>query len=220
MSLFGLDSKSVLARMPESSVGRIPTRVESAWIGSIGFGLVSLLVFGTVAFGERWLYKHLGLPGSYTLWAFCFIAGAGAVLNPLVIGPGSLARFYGVFTLSFLVYAASWIAAYFVLKGKTGEWIGSMAGTVLMGLVLCGAFGALDSAARAIPPLLAGNLAGYFLGRLVWSSVSGRAGMLGWGILYGLGFGLGLGYALYACQTRVRSELTARSAVTSPSSQP
>ena len=219
MSLFGLDSKNVLARMPESSFVRIPSLVESVLVGSIGFGLVSLLVFGTVAFGERWLYAHLGLGGTYALWTFCFVAGAGAMLNSIVIGSGSLIRFYGAFTLSFVLYAAAWMAAYFVLRGKTGEWIGSIAGTILMGLILCIAFGAPDSAGRAIPALVAGNLAGYFLGRWIWRSVPGPTGMLGWGIIYGVLFGLGLGYALYACQARVRTELIARHAVASPPPQ-
>jgi hypothetical protein len=91
-----------------------------------------------------------------------------------------------------------------------GEWIGSLAGSVLLGLVLCGSFSAFESVARVVPALLAGNVTGYFLGRLVWRWAGGSAGMIGWGIIYGLGFGLGLGYAFYACQGKVRAGLKSK----------
>jgi hypothetical protein len=57
-----------------------------------------------------------------------------------------------------------------------------------------------------IPALLTGNLAGYFIGRMVWTAVPGPAGMIGWGIIYGLGFGLALGYTLHVCQEKIRAE--------------
>jgi len=220
MSVFGLDAKSVLRRLQAgSSPPHVPTCGESLLAGSLGFALVSLVVFGTVAFGERWLYAHLGRLGSYAFWTLLFVGGAGAMLNLVVIGQRTLARFYGVFTLGFLTYAVTWTAAYFIFKREMGEWIGGFIGTIFMALVLCGTFGALHAVGRATAAMLGGNLAGYFLGRLVWTSVAGSPGMIGWGIIYGLGFGLGLGYTLYACQARVRSELIAKSALASPSSQ-
>lgn len=211
MSLFGLDPKSVVARTRNSVLLHIPSLKESLLVGSLGFGLVSLVGFATVAFGEHWLFAHLGRLGSYIFWALLFALGAGAVFNRLVIGGGNLVRSFATFAAAFLIYAATWTAAYFILSGQSGEWIGSISGSVLMGLFLCGAFSALNSSVRAIPTLLAGNLAGYFLGRTVWSFVPGPAGMIGWGIIYGLGFGAGLGYALYVCQEKVRAELAKES---------
>jgi hypothetical protein len=219
MSLFGFDLESVLRRLDAGSSPHVPGLGQSLLRGSLGFGLVSLAVFGTVAFGERWLYAHLGRLGSYAFWTLLFVGGAGAMLNLLVIGSRTLLRFYALFTLSFLIYAVTWTAAYFILKRETGEWIGGVCGTVLMALVLCGSFGAFHTLGRAIVAMLFGNLGGYFVGRLVWTSVPGPAGMIGWGIIYGLGFGLGLGYALYAFQERVRRELMGRS-VSAPCARP
>jgi len=38
---------------------------RGALVGGIGFGLASLLVFATVAFGERWMHQHLTPAGAY-----------------------------------------------------------------------------------------------------------------------------------------------------------
>ncbi len=66
MSLFGLDPETVLARARAASVQpQIPTLSRSLLFGAIGFGGVSTLVFATVAFGERWLYRRLGIGGTY-----------------------------------------------------------------------------------------------------------------------------------------------------------
>jgi len=205
MSIFGLDSASVLARTSGAASVRVPTAQQSLLIGSLGFGLVSLVVFGTVAFAEGWLFRHLGRLGSYAFWALLSALGAGTALNRLVIGAGNPVRAFLAFAVAFLIYAATWTAAYFVLRGQSGEWIGSISGSILMALFLCAVFSAWSS--RVILALLAGNLAGYFLGRIVWTSVPGPSGMVGWGLIYGLGFGAGLGFALYLCQEKVRAEL-------------
>src|SRR5260370_13966409 len=108
MSLFGLDPQHVLARARAASVQpQIPTLSRSLLFGAIGFGGVSTLVFTTVAFGERWLYRRLGIGGTYALWTLLFLLGAGGVLSRLVIGPGLTLRFIFLFGCSFLPYVST-----------------------------------------------------------------------------------------------------------------
>src|ERR1051326_7436856 len=49
--------------------------------GAIGFALVSLCVFATVAFGERWMYRNLGVLGSYVAWMVLFVVLSGALFG-------------------------------------------------------------------------------------------------------------------------------------------
>ena len=179
---------------------------QSLWTGSVGFCLVSTLVFSTVAFGERWLYRHLGVALTYALWTVLFILGGGGVVARLNRGVQSTRRSYATFALAFFLYAAGWIAAYFGPKIKARELIGELAGTILMGL----AFAPCLRDRRALPSLIAAlfftNAAGYFIGRYVWQELGGKAGMIGWGVLFGVGMGLGLGYAFHACREPTRPD--------------
>src|ERR671915_1443799 len=120
---------------PTPSLGR------SLLIGALGFGLVSLCVFATVAFAERWMYARLGLPGAYLVWTALFILLGGGVLGSLVVGRWRLPRFYLLFGLAFFAYAAGWVGAYFALRGGAGEWVGSVAGGRLLGPGLPGGVG-------------------------------------------------------------------------------
>jgi hypothetical protein len=90
-----------------------------------------------------------------------------------------------------------WVGSYFTLRGIVGEAGGTLAGAVLMSLV----FGIAFEAPRAVPRLLlvlfAANCIGYFAGRAFFVSIRGPAGMLLFGIVYGLLFGAGLGVALH-----------------------
>jgi len=43
----------------------IPSLRRSLLIGGLGFAAVSLCVFATVAFGERWMYRNLTVIGAY-----------------------------------------------------------------------------------------------------------------------------------------------------------
>ncbi|PYI81014.1 MAG: hypothetical protein DME26_20650, partial [Verrucomicrobia bacterium] len=52
---------------------------QSLCIGSIGFSVVSTVIFATVAFGEGWLYGHLGVALTYAFWTLIFILGGGTV---------------------------------------------------------------------------------------------------------------------------------------------
>ena len=61
--------------------GPKPSLARSIITGAIGFGLVSLCVFATVAFAERWMYRNLGLSGSYLAWTVLFILLSGVVFG-------------------------------------------------------------------------------------------------------------------------------------------
>ncbi|MEO8436600.1 MAG: hypothetical protein ABI596_17010 [Pyrinomonadaceae bacterium] len=182
------------------SAAAIPSLGRSLATGGVGFGLVSLAVFATVAFGERWMYTRLGLFGAYLAWTALFVLLGGGVLGSLVVGRWRLPRFYLLFGLAFFAYAAGWVAAYFAFRGAAGEWLGSLAGSVLMGSVLAAGLGALRSAVKLSVILFAANSIGYFLGSALNNAIGGSAGMLLWGTAYGLFLGAGLGAAIQLAQ--------------------
>jgi hypothetical protein len=159
-------------------------------------------VFATVAFAERWMYARLGLFGAYLAWTALFILLGGAVLGSLVVGRWRLPRFYLLFSAAFFAYAVAWVGAYFSLGGAAGEWVGSLAGSLFMGLVLATGFGVARSALKLSATLLVAHSVGYFLGSELNEAVRGPAGMLAWGVIYGLWLGGGLGAALYLAQTQ------------------
>jgi hypothetical protein len=159
-------------------------------------------VFATVAFAERWMYARLGLYGAYLAWTALFILTGGGVLGSLVKGRWRLPRFYLLFGLAFFAYAVGWVVSYFMLRGRAGEWVGSLAGSLLMGCVFALGFGAARSTLNLSALLFVANSVGYFLGSALNDAVGGRAGMLLWGAAYGLCFGAGLGAALHLAQSR------------------
>jgi hypothetical protein len=178
-----------------------PSLSRSLLLGGLGFGLASLLVFATVAFAERWMYQTLGLAGAYANWTSLFILLGGGALSPLVVGPNRGWRFFLIFTLAFAFYAVGWISANFSVRGVAGEWLGSLIGSTLMGLVLAIGFRALRTVPVLIGILIVANSAGYFLGSLVSGVVGRPLGMLLWGVLYGVFLGAGLGASLHLAQT-------------------
>ena len=205
MDMFGLTSDRVMARIHQNGArGSIPSLGSSLLIGSFGFCLASMFVFATVAFAERWMYGSLGLSGAYAVWTVLFIFLGGALLSPLVIGPGRLWRFQLVFGLAFLLYAVGWVGSYFTLRGVAGEWAGSLVGSVLMALVIALAFGVIKTFFAQAAALFIANSAGYFLGDLLNHSEGGKTGMLLWGVLYGLCLGAGLGLSIFIAQTPLR----------------
>ena len=180
----------------------LPTLSRSVAVGALGFGLTSLCVFATVAFGERWMYEQLGLSGAYLVWTALFILLGGAALGSLVMGRWRLPKFYLLYGFAFFAYAVGWIGAYFTLRGSAGEWVGSVAGSVLMALVFALGFGAM----RLIPTLsvilFVANSLGYFAGSALNDYFGGKVGMLLWGIAYGVLLGAGIGAVLYLSQVR------------------
>jgi len=131
-----------------TEVGRrkeFPFLGRSLLIGGLGFCLVSLCVFATVAFAERWMYEQLGLLGAYLAWTALFILLGGGVLGSLVVGKWRLPKFYLLFGAAFFAYAVGWVAAYFIWRDGVGEWLGSLAGSLLMSFVLAAGFSVVMS---------------------------------------------------------------------------
>lgn len=225
MNLLGLDASSIVKRVQASPRGsKPPSLARTLAIGVAGFGAASLVVFGMWAFAGRPMYRYLGEAGAYAVWAILFIGLAGGALNPLVIGPRTLGRFYGLFTVAFGAYAILWSVSWFLLKGRAGEWVGSLVGSVALGLILAWGFAARGAGLRVIAALFVLHSAGYFFGSFLFEFCRGQSGaeFFGeslskagrstlakflWGAAYGAGLGAGLGYALYACQKGVRDAL-------------
>lgn len=180
----------------------VPSLRKSIATGAIGFSLVSLCVFATVAFAERWMYRNLGVLGSYAAWTVLFVALSGAVFGSLVVVRWRLPRFYFLWALAFFVYAAAWMLAYFSLGRTTGEVVGSLAGSVLMAVVLAAGFNALRSVGKVLIVIFVANALGYFLGAAIFDSFRSDVGMLLFGVVYGLFFGAGIGAALRLVQQR------------------
>src|SRR5687767_10904383 len=181
-------------------VAVVPSLGRSIMTGAVGFGLVSVCVFATVAFAERWMYRNLGMTGAYLTWTTLFILLGGGVLGYLVVGRWRLPKFYLLFGLAFFAYAVGWVGAYFALRGAAGEWLGSLAGSVLMGSVLAAGFGALRSVVKLSAILFVANSIGYFLGSALNNTIGGSTGMLLWGTAYGLFLGAGLGAVIHLSQ--------------------
>lgn len=196
------DSREIVEGEQARAGDAPPSLRRSLLIGGLGFCLASLCVFGTVAFAERWMYARLGLYGAYLAWTALFILLGGGALGSLVFGRWRLPGFYLLFGLAFFAYAAGWIGAYFTLRGAAGEWVGSLAGSFLMGCVFALGFGRPRSALNISAVLFVAHTVGYFLGSSLNDAVGGRAGMLLWGAVYGLSLGAGLGAALHLAQAR------------------
>jgi len=209
MDPFGLYPDSVMQRARESGIliFTMPSYSHSLLIGALGFGLASLIIFGTVAFGERWMYANLGLAGAYAAWTVLFIVTAGVFLSPLALGPGRTQRFFALFTVAFLLYSVGWIAAYFTIRGVAGEWLGALAGTALMALVISLAFNKREKFVPTLIALFIGNAIGYFAGSILNGLIGGRVGMLSWGLFFGLGLGVALGRVFYDLQAQTREML-------------
>lgn len=189
----------------------VPSLGRSLLTGGVGFGAASLLVFATVAFAERWMYRHLGLLGAYLAWTVLFILLGGGVLGPLVVRRWQMPKFYLLFAGAFFCYAAGWVGAYFVFRGVVGEWIGSLVGSLVMGFVFAAGFGVSRSAFSLSAILFVANSLGYFIGSAVNDFFEGKGGMLSWGLIYGLFLGAGLGAILHVAQVRGERMVNAES---------
>lgn len=223
MSWFQLDPESIAARARESGE-KAPSLAASLARGMIGFTLVGILGFSPWAVGGMWLYNTLGEFWVYTFCALVFILTSGLALHRLIIGPGSLARFYKVFAVTFSVFAATWIFCWMMIAGEIGCFIGLLAGTIFMGALLALAFDAERATFPVIVSLSALNLLGYYGGGWVEGLVTrnhaftlfltslgiSRPSMVAqllWGACYGIGFGAGIGLAFYLCQAQARALL-------------
>ena len=182
------------------STQTLPSLQRSLVIGGLGFCAVSLCVFATVAFAERWMYTNLSVLGAYLVWTVLFILLGGGVLGSLVVERWRLPKFYLLYGLAFFVYAVGWVVAYFLLRDGAGEWLGSLAGSVLMALVFAAGFGVVRSTLKFAVILFIANSIGYFLGLALNSYFRSSTGMLLWGASYGLFLGAGIGAVLHLAQ--------------------
>jgi len=211
MALFQLDPESIVARARNAATDRvhIPNRAESLLRGAIGFTLVSVAGFAPWAIFERW-FRSMREAQLYITCTVTFILASGPLLHRLIIGPGSLLRFYQLFTVAFTSYAITWITFWVSLRGESGVLLGLLGGSALMGAVIALAFGALTSIGKAAAAIMAGNLIGYYSGEWLHVEIGWDyryLGMAAWGGCYGAGFGAGFGYAFYTAQARVRALL-------------
>ena len=233
--MFGLDPQSIVDRVKASGQQpRVPTLRESVLRGMIGFTLVSLGGFAPWVLAGRWFNRNVGEAGLYAVCAVVFIGLSGLLLHRLIIGPGSLVRFYKVFSLAFALYAVAWTIGWMAFRGFAGSTAGLLAGTTVMGVILACGFKAGGATARIILVLFVANAAGYFIGEWAYNFIptlkEGNAlgivlerptrAMLSkaaWGFSYGLGFGAGIGFAFHACQENARRLILAlQSSVEAP----
>lgn len=188
--------------IPTVALKPVPSLARAVLAGALGFALVSLCVFATVAFGERWMYAHLSVLGAYLAWTVLFILLGGGVLGSLVVGRWRLPKFYLLFGVAFFAYAAGWMCAYFLLPRASGEWTGSLLGSVLMALVFALGLGVARATIKLSAVLFVANSVGYFLGSALNDYAGGRRGMLLWGITYGFCLGAGIGAVLHLAQAK------------------
>jgi hypothetical protein len=213
MALFQLDPDSIAARARAAGLQtRLPTLWTSVIRGMAGFTLVSVAGFAPWPILSRW-FGGLGEVHLYIACTALFIALSGICLHRLIIGRGSLSRFYKLFTLAFTAYAMVWVGLWMGLRGDEGILAGLLGGTAAMGAILCVAFGSLRATPLVIGALFVCNTAGYHAGswihgKLAWDHEV--AAMLLWGVCYGMGFGAGLGVAFHLCQSQARAILQKR----------
>lgn len=209
MSWFQLDPQSIAARA-RTAGSPVPSLGASLRRGMIGFTVVSVAGFVPWAVFGQSLRMQVGEAGMYAVCAGVFLALTSPLLHRLIIGPGSLSRFYKLFGLAFTAYSVAWIAGWMALRGHPGSIAGLLAGTMLMACMLVAAFDALRSVVKVFIALFVLNAAGYFVGGLSEAALIKEhplAAMLSWGVFYGIGLGAGLGLAFHFCQARARKLL-------------
>ncbi|MCB1096969.1 MAG: hypothetical protein KDN22_15445 [Verrucomicrobiae bacterium] len=177
--------------------------------GALRFAVVSLIGY------SLWAWSNMGTALLYSSIAVVFVALSGAALRPLGGSARTLAHFYGVFAAAFISYAALWCVGWFVIKGHTGEIIGSACGLAVCGWILLRLVGA-ESQTRhflsAWAVLFLFHTLGYTVGG--WGYYHGSSSgaiphemaRLIWGLGHGLGFGAGLGYVLFHCRSAGQGE--------------
>ena len=208
MALFQLNPQSIAARVQASGQPpRVPSLAASVLRGIIGFTLVSVAAFSMWPIIDRW-FPWMGETGLYVASTAVFIGLSGPLLHRLIIGPGSLPRFYKLFTLAFTAYVIAWAACWIWLRSDVGEFAGLLCGTAAMGAILAVAFDAQRAVVKIIAALFLLNAAGYSAGGWIEGKLAvyhRLVAILLWGICYGIGLGAGLGLAFHFCQARARA---------------
>ncbi len=179
--------------------------LRSTLHGSLGYAAVSIAAYSIWAFAPRLGGSEIGM---YALIALVFLGGAGIALHGLLEGEHRVARFYRMFLPAFLGYAVLWSLAWFVVKGRPGEWLGAAAGTLFFAAVAWRSLGRAKGFWIGALALFTLHTLGYFIGGkwmygLLASGIEGWtkpqvaiAAKLGWGLFHGLGFGAGIGFMI------------------------
>jgi hypothetical protein len=172
-------------------------------VGALAFAVTSIAAFSVWAYGAGWFASHGGELAMYAGCAAVFVLLSGLLLRPLINGPARVAGIYKTFIPAFLAYAVAWCVAWIVLRDRTGEWLGSAAGSLAFAAVLALMF----RNGRALLPVAVAvfvlHSAGYFAGGVIYDDfLHMPRGRLLWGLAYGLGFGAGIGYAYWAVQRK------------------
>ncbi len=217
MSWFQLDPQSIATRA-RAADSPVPSLGASLLRGMAGFTIVSVAGFVPWAVFGRWFHLHLGKNGEVGMYVACaivFLALTSPLLHRLIIGPGSMSRFYKVFCPAFAAYSVAWTVCWMKLHGHLGSIAGLLAGTMVMACMLVAAFDALRSVVKVFFALFLLNAIGYFVGGLSEAAIIKQYplykmyAMLSWGVFYGIGLGAGLGLAFHICQARARKLLAA-----------
>jgi hypothetical protein len=213
MSWFQLDPQSIAARAIADG-SPVPSLGASVVRGIVGFTIVSVAGFVPWAVFGSTLYGMIGEVGLYSVCALVFIGLSAPALHKLIIGPGSLPRFYKLFGMSFAAYSVAWITGWVMLGGHLNMFmsgaVGLLAGTAIMGWMLTTAFEARGQLLKIIAILFVLNSLGYFIGGVIEGALIREyplPAMLLWGVCFGLGLGAGLGLAFHQCQSAARALL-------------
>ncbi len=209
MSLFQLDPQSI-AKRARTAGSPVPSLGASLMRGMIGFTVVSVAGFVPWAVFGKGLQKLVGEAGLYAVCALVFLGLTAPLLHRLIIGPGSVSRFYKLFGISFTAYSVAWIMGWMALRGHPGSIAGLLAGTMVMACMLVAAFDALRSVVKVFFALFVLNAIGYFVGGVSEAALIKSYPLiakLSWGLFYGIGLGAGLGLAFHFCQARARKLL-------------
>lgn len=214
MAWLQLDPASIAARARSLPGGAgVPGLGGSLLRGVIGFMLTSVLGFVPWAVFGHLLHPAIGEAGMYAVCAVVFMVLSGLFLHGLIIGPGSLRRFYVLFTPAFALYAVIWTVCWMEMRGSQGGALGLLGGAMVMAAFFVAAFQCGGRFVAVAAALFLGNATGYFLGGWVEGQLFAHSkllAMLMWGVCYGVGFGAGLGLAFYLCQAKARSLIVAK----------
>ena len=184
---------------------RSPSVEQSIWdawrTGVLGFGLASMVVFGSWAFLGKWFYGTLGEIGAYLAWMVIYLGVGCESMKGLIPGTRQRVRFFKVFSLSFAVYALVWIAVWMAFKNATGEWLAAVFGSLGMAVLICRAFKNLKAWHRVWVVLAISNMTGYFIGSWLHAHISMPWGAVAWGVAYGFFFGGGIGPAFWIARS-------------------
>jgi hypothetical protein len=206
MAWFQLDPIHIAGRAKGE---RVPSLARSVWRGVVGFTALSLVGFLPWPVFDRW-FRSMREMQLYIACTLLFVGFSGVFLHRLISGAGSRWRFYAVFTIAFLGYAATWVVLWMWLREDRGEFVALVGGILVMAMILASAFDAWRSFLLVLGVLFVCNAGGYYAGR--WTeqrlAINHRNVAIAlWALWYGIGFGAGLGAAFHFCQGQAREIL-------------